>query len=363
MVDFSSSVSSFMPEHVKYNSVNKSEALQYISDISVTGSTNIGDAFDTALSQFSGVGDSTANIIIFLTDGQATVGITEDNALISHINQSVVQTETNINIFSFGIGDDVQKKVLTSISVGNNGFAEFLEDDVLEERLTGFYLKIRNPVLLNTSMSFSSPVITETYPNPLPSLYKGQQMIVSGRYTEAAPVDVTLKGSAFGDSVSYTYALSLADSDVQEYRFLTKIWAKLKIEHLLIQYYLLDEMTAAADSVKDDIIDVSLAYGVISPFTSFGDATNVEDRTEPVQLSSKFELLGNYPNPFNPSTTIQFRVNSQLNRVVKIKIFDTLGRLVKVLSIMVLHPGYYEVHWDGRLENGAMAASGNYFYL
>jgi flagellar hook assembly protein FlgD len=363
IVDFSTLVSTMSAFHVSYDNDTKNTALNYISNMVATGGTNISGAFDTAILQFENAGENTANIIIFLTDGQATIGITEDNELLNHINQSVAETDSSINIYSFGIGNDVQKKVLTSISKENNGFAEFLEGDVLEERLTNFYLKIRNPVLLNTSMSFSSPVIAETYPDPLPNLYKGQQMIVSGRYTEAVPVDVTLKGNAFGEEVTYSYALNLVDSVVQEYQFLPKIWAKLKIEHLLIEYYLLDEDTPEADTLKNEIIELSLAYGVISPFTSFGDATDVQNESEHVKLVKDFELLGNYPNPFNPSTTIQFKVNKMLNRLVTIKIYDALGRLVRELSIMVTHPGYYELHWDGKMGNGIAVASGNYFYL
>ncbi len=363
IVDFSTLVSSMTEFHVSYSNDTKNTALNYISNIIATGGTNISGAFDTAILQFENAGENTANIIIFLTDGQATIGITEENELLNHINQIVAETDSSINIYSFGIGNDVQKKVLTSISTENNGFADFLEGDVLEERLTKFYLKIKNPVLLNTSMTFSSIVITETYPDPLPSLYKGQQMIVSGRYTEAVPVDVTLKGKAFGEEVTYSYALNLADSVVQQYQFLPKIWAKLKIEHLLIEYYLLDETTTEAGEIKDEIIEISLAYGVISPFTSFGDATDVEDEPEHVKPIQYFELLGNYPNPFNPSTTIQFKVNKMLNRIVTIKIYDSLGRLVRVLSIMVNHPGHYELQWDGKLDDGLSAASGNYFYL
>lgn len=364
IVDFSSSASKFSTSHVEFNESNKNSALAYISDIEAAGGTNISGSFDLATLQFEQVSDSTANLIIFLTDGYATEGVTDDEQLISHINQAVQGVSTNISIFSFGIGNDVQKKVLTSISSDNNGFAEFLENDVLEERLTSFYLKIRNPVLLNTSMIFSSLVITETYPNPLPNLYKGQQMIVSGRYSEAVPVDVTLNGMAFGEDITYNYSLDLADSTIQQYQFLPKIWAKLKIEHLLIKYYLLDEGSFEAEAVKEQIIDVSLSYGVISPFTSFGDpTTDIEDISDPVKLVCQFELLGNYPNPFNPTTTIQFKVNTKLNQVVKIKIFDALGRLIKVLLIQVSNPGIYEIQWDGRMENGITVASGNYFYL
>jgi flagellar hook assembly protein FlgD len=56
-------------------------------------------------------------------------------------------------------------------------------------------------------------------------------------------------------------------------------------------------------------------------------------------------------------------VNKSLNQVVNIKIYDTLGRLIRILSIQVSNPGIYKIQWDGRMENGVTAASGNYFYL
>ena len=48
----------------------------------------------------------------------------------------------------------------------------------------------------------------------------------------------------------------------------------------------------------------------------------------------EFRLLGNYPNPFNPSTTIRFSVPSQLNKVVKIKIYNSIGEFVKITNIV-----------------------------
>lgn len=363
IIDFSSSAAKFSESHVQFNETNKNSALAYISVLEAAGGTNISGSFDLATLQFDHVGDNTANIIIFLTDGYATEGVTEDEQLIAHINQAVQEVGTNVSIFSFGVGSDVQKNVLTSIAIENNGFAEFLESYDLEERLTNFYLRIRNPVLLNTSMSFSSPIIMETYPEPLPNLYKGQQMVVSGRYSEAVPIDITLNGNAFGEDLTYTYSLNLTDSVVQRYQFLPKIWAKLKIEDLLIEYYLLSENSAEAEAIRDEIVDLSLSYGVISPFTSFGEPTDVEDLEGNIKPVCNFELLGNFPNPFNPITTIQFKVNKPLNQVVKIKIYDTLGRLIRFFLIQVSNPGIYKIQWDGRMENGITAASGNYFYL
>ena len=363
IISFASDVTSFRPAHVPFNTSNKEDALAFISSLRASGGTNISGAFDEAVPQFSVASDSTSNIIIFLTDGQPTVGITNKDALVSHINNLVIQTETDLAIFNFGIGNDVNQQLLIRIANDNKGFAEFLGNDDLEERITEFYLKIRNPVLLNTTMHFSSMVISETYPRVLPNLYKGQQMIVAGRYLEPIPVDVTLSGMAFGDTVRYAYALDLADSTVQKYQFLPKIWAKMKIDHLLVQYYILDPESAEAKAIKDQIIEISLGYGVISPFTSFSDPTDVEDNEKPAPLATQFELLGNYPNPFNSTTVIQFRVHGSLNELVKIKIYDSLGRLITLLTIEVRGPGVYEVLWNGLTREGKAAASGQYFYL
>jgi hypothetical protein len=69
----------------------------------------------------------------------------------------------------------------------------------------------------------------------------------------------------------------------------------------------------------------------------------------------RFDLLQNYPNPFNPSTEIGFRVS--VSGVVKITVFDMLGREVALLVNEKREPGNYTATWNA---NGL--ASGMYFY-
>jgi Ca-activated chloride channel family protein len=268
-------------------------------------------------------------------------------------------------VFCFGIGSYVNEQLLTLISANNNGIAEFLKDDELYSRITSFYLKIRNPVLLDTDISFSPPVVNEVYPSPLPNLYKGQQMLVTGRYKQAQSITVNLDGNAFAQPVSYQYTFNLADSNAQQYQFLTKVWAKQKIEYLLIQYYSLDPNSAQAQALKEQIVDLSISYGVITPFTSFTPPPlgfeNEEDSVNP-QIADTFELLGNCPNPFNSSTSIRFQINQKLNGIVTVKIYNTLGQLIRVLALYVDGPGMYEVVWDGKLNANDEAPSGTYIY-
>jgi len=364
IVDFASTVSAFRNSHVPYAPQTRDSALTYISNLNASGLTNISGAFDVAVPQFSAANDSTANIIIFFTDGMATTGITSTSTLVEHIDQLVTTTETNVMIFCFGIGTDADEQLLTLISAHNNGLAEFLKNDELYSRITKFYLKIRNPVLLNTSITFNPPILHEIYPDPLPNLYIGQQMIVSARYLQPGQVEINLNGTAFTHPVVYQYEVNLSDTAANRYQFLTKIWAKQKIENMLVQYYSYDPNSAQALAIKEQIVWLSVNYGVISPFTSFNPPIGIEEDEELLTYTpNSFELIGNFPNPFNSTTKIQFKVNQFAPGIVKIKIFDSLGQLMQILTIQVNGEGIYEVLWDGKLFNGQEAASGLYIYI
>ena len=75
--------------------------------------------------------------------------------------------------------------------------------------------------------------------------------------------------------------------------------------------------------------------------------------------------MQNYPNPFNPETWIPFQLSE--NSRVEISIYDSSGRLVRVLNMGFKPAGYYmstvdSARWDGRNENGERVVSGVYFY-
>ncbi len=76
--------------------------------------------------------------------------------------------------------------------------------------------------------------------------------------------------------------------------------------------------------------------------------------------SPQVELSQNFPNPFNPVTTIRFQLPEQTT--VRLVVYNTLGQTVKVLVNGALSGGEYRVQWDGTNEDGAKVPSGIYFY-
>jgi len=77
-------------------------------------------------------------------------------------------------------------------------------------------------------------------------------------------------------------------------------------------------------------------------------------------LPESFELGQNNPNPFNPSTAIDFALPKSAN--VKVEIFNILGQKVKTLVDEYLSAGYKKVTWDGTDNTGKTVASGVYLY-
>ena len=79
------------------------------------------------------------------------------------------------------------------------------------------------------------------------------------------------------------------------------------------------------------------------------------------ELVEPIEILSNYPNPFNPETTIYFETIN-LHELAQIEIYNVKGQKIKQLEIINLKLGINNVVWDGNNQNDQPVASGIYFY-
>jgi hypothetical protein len=82
-------------------------------------------------------------------------------------------------------------------------------------------------------------------------------------------------------------------------------------------------------------------------------------------LPKSYALLQNHPNPFNPTTTIRFKVEGEMSKApvpITLKVYNILGQLARVLVDEEKLPGSYQVVWDGKDQNGEQVSSGIYFY-
>ncbi len=96
---------------------------------------------------------------------------------------------------------------------------------------------------------------------------------------------------------------------------------------------------------------LNLDTKIISPRTA------VEER--PQAPPTDFEILSNYPNPFNPATTIKYRVERLAQ--VRLEIYSSKGDRITGLMNEMQAPGQYQIIWEGRNDLGEAVASGIYF--
>jgi len=100
-------------------------------------------------------------------------------------------------------------------------------------------------------------------------------------------------------------------------------------------------------------------------YSAIYDSTLTEVKEQPDLVPHSFALSQNHPNPFNPFTTIQFRVGSlEFGEPIHatLSIYNILGQKVKTLVDGKMLPGNYQVSWNGEDDKGEKVGSGIYFY-
>jgi hypothetical protein len=114
---------------------------------------------------------------------------------------------------------------------------------------------------------------------------------------------------------------------------------------------------------EDMVIDsIEVVAGQITPIDfAMVNTTGIEDKEEFTSAPTK-TILYNYPNPFNPSTTIAYQIPVGTYNYTTLRIYDTMGRLVRTLVDEKKEAGYHTVKWHGIDDNGKRVPSGIYVY-
>jgi len=246
-------------ERTLQSAADADEARRFIDDLRAVGGTNIDLALAEALAMADG---ERPQIIIFLTDGLPTEGVTDADRIIANLERQVSE---NVRIFTFGVGDDVNTFLLDSLAQDNRGASSYVRPhQSIEEEVSGFYATISTPLLADIELDFGDLRVEDTYPYPLPDLFAGTQLVVTGRYREGGRTDVVLRGEINGEEQEFVYEnLSFSDRGGEE--FIPRLWATRKIGYLLNEIRLHGE----GRELIDEIVDLSVRYGIMTPYTSF----------------------------------------------------------------------------------------------
>ena len=234
------------------------EAIGWVRRLPAVGGTDINRALLEALAQ---VDPERPTVLIFLTDGQPTEGVTEIDQILANIRAAA---GPNVRLFPFGVGDDVNTLLLDALASEHRGAPGYVRPyERIDEEVSAFYAKISTPVLTDIELDFDGVTVYDIYPDPLPDLFAGTQLIVVGRYREGGPARITLSGEVEGERRKFVYEGTFRSEGGDD--FIPRLWAARKIGYLLTQIRLHGEQEEWVDA----IIELSTRYGIITPYTSF----------------------------------------------------------------------------------------------
>ncbi len=257
IVSFATTTRSFSPSLEPAAQADKGK--DFLDRLEAMGSTDINRAMIEAVGLAEEVRPTT---LIFLTDGLPTEGVTVTGAILDNVAR---EAPDNVRIFSFGVGDDVDTDLLDQISMDNGGASTYVRPgEEIDEEVSAFYRKVKMPVLSDLSLDWGDIIVDQVYPQRIPDLFAGSQLIMLGRYREGGPAKITLKGMVNQEERSYTYEdLSFRKEGGDD--FIPRLWATRAVGYYLTQIRLYGEKQEWIDS----IVSLSTRYGIITPYTSF----------------------------------------------------------------------------------------------
>jgi len=264
VIGFSTTVNPIKNGLLPVTGETRTKAAGFIERLSSKGGTNIGEALETAASILNGGARAGARpgIVVFLTDGEPTVGETDTKRILQGLESANRQ---NARVFVFGVGEDVNTHLLDRIALSHKGISEYVgPGDEISHTVSSFYDKIAHPVLSDIEIGFGSINTSETYPFDLPDLFKGTGLLLLGRYEGGGTSAIVLEGTMSDSKKRYTFEASFPKNS-PENDFIPRLWAMRKIGYLMSEIRLHGEDA----ELVNEIVRLSKEHGIMTPYTSY----------------------------------------------------------------------------------------------
>ncbi len=241
--------------------INKKKAFAFIDKIEALGGTNMDDAFRLAFTEK--VDPLRPSNIIFITDGKPTIGEYDEGKLMKKITDANSKSH---RIFTFGIGEDLNIKLLDKIAADGRGLRAYVsEGDDISSTVTNFFSKISAPVLTDVKIYFAdAPNEYQIFPKNCPDIFYGSSLTISGRFRNPGNSTLIVEGKLNGIVQKFEYDVAWKEEAMSN-EFVPSIWASRRVGDLLDQI----RLTGENEEIKDEIVTLARRYGIITPYTSY----------------------------------------------------------------------------------------------
>ncbi|HKP75027.1 MAG TPA: VIT and VWA domain-containing protein, partial [Longimicrobiaceae bacterium] len=249
---------------IQADAAGRTRGAEFVRRLNPQGGTNIDEALVAGMEQFPREAGR-PRMLVFLTDGLPTVGDTSVARIIEHTRAA---RREGVRLFTFGVGYDVNTRLLDRVAAENGGVADYVDPrEDLERRVSAFFDKVNHPVLSEVRVEMA-PVRTElVYPRQLPDLFRGTQLVLVGRYTNDRDLrDVLIRLTGHGSGTrSYSYPGQAFPLRAEANDWLPRIWATRRVGWLMEQI----RSNGEQRELVDEVVALGTRYGIVTPYTSF----------------------------------------------------------------------------------------------
>ena len=285
LIRFSTEAEPFFNKLAPVNNETLAEASTFIGKIKPIGGTAIHEALDKGL-RLQESGKTRPQMVLFITDGLPTIGETDEDKIVNLIADS----RSRARIFTFGLGHDVNTHLLDRIAEKTGGKSRYvLPEEDLEIKLSNFYRKISDPVMVNPFLSTSMGKIrlTRMQPSAVPDIFNGDQVLLFGRYEGQGRAELVLTGTMTGKEQVFRETIQLPTQTAAN-AFVGEMWAARRVGMLLDQIRLNGESA----ELKDEITRLARKFGIVTPYTAWLIMEDEQVRRVPEEQRNFRELAG-----------------------------------------------------------------------
>jgi Ca-activated chloride channel family protein len=256
LLSFAGGTGACFPQPMPNTAANRATALKYLQDLYGSGGTEMMTAIHAALDRPAD--PQRLRIVCFMTDGY----IGNDAEII----EAVKKNAGTARVFSFGIGNSVNRYLLDGMAKAGRGEVEYvtLQDDG-DAAAKRFHERIDSPVLTDISLDWGDLPVEDVFPKKIPDLFSVQPMMIFGRMKGDKAGTITLRGkTGAGD---YERKIVFDPTESQNHEALASLWARAKVNHLLDGYE--GANPAGQKELKEEITGLAVEHRLMTQFTSF----------------------------------------------------------------------------------------------
>jgi Ca-activated chloride channel homolog len=259
LIDFSSDVRSFRDNFSTATRENIRAAERYLDDLDAQGSTNISGALDEALS--SPVQTGRLPIVLFLTDGQPTVGERDAGAIASN----VAKQRGGRRLFTFGVGADLNVSLIEQLALEGRGTASFVRPDESVERAVGIVAsRLTSPLVTDVRIRAEGVRLRKMHPSGPVDIFAGEDLVILSRYDGSGNAVVRFEGQTTNGPVNWSTRVYFPERS-RENPFVARLWATQRVGYLSAE----KRKHGGSQEINDEIRELGERFGIPTEFSSY----------------------------------------------------------------------------------------------